>query len=334
MEEGTIMIRSLAETDLHALHRMICDTIDTSYSKVYPPRAVAFFKEHHSEKKIAERSAVGEILVLISERDGSILATGALIDSEIIGVFVCSDHQRQGYGKAIMIQLEQKAMDKGLHKLSLSVSLPSRQFYEHLGYKVLDERLLDVGQGEFLKYWSGEKELRPRDEQKVDTANVEVVKTAKDAAELDELLWRVLWQPLGLPRDIRNKFSIDGKKIEVAVKEQGQIVGGLVAVWTSENEIELRHLAVNPDHQSKGIGQSLVAKLFSVYSAKPFHRVHTIARNKSASFFRKLGFQTASDTPPEHPIFMEHGITFELMEKIVEQGTPADCSTAARSRSS
>ncbi len=146
----------------------------------------------------------------------------------------------------------------------------------------------------------------------------EVVKSAQDSAELDELLWRVLWQPIGLPRDVRNNFSIDGEKIELVVKEGGRIAGGLVAVWTSENEIELRHLAVNPDYQRKGFGHSLVAGLFSVASAKPFHRVHTIARNTSVGFFHKLGFQRAPGTPPEHPVFIKHGITFELMEKIVE----------------
>ena len=163
MKEDTTKIRKFNKTDLYALHRMICETIEASYSGLYPPRAVAFFKEHHSEKKIAERSAVGEILVLISERDGSILATGSLIDSQIIGVFVRPDHQRQGYGKEIMTQLERIAMEKGLPELSLSISLPSRQFYEHLGYKILDECVLDVGKGECLKYWSGNKELHPRD---------------------------------------------------------------------------------------------------------------------------------------------------------------------------
>lgn len=313
------MIRPFKRTDLYALHRMICETIDASYSEVYPPRAVAFFKEHHSEKNIIDRSAVGEILVFMPERDGSILATGSLIESDIIGVFVHPDHQRQGYGKAIMTKLEQIAIEKGIQKIGLSISLPSRQFYEHLGYKVLDERVLDVGGGECLKFWSGEKELDPRDKQKLTIARVEIVKTADDATEVDELLWRVLWKPLGLPYDIRSNFHIDGEKLELVAKENGHVVGGLVAVWTSENEIELRHLAVNPDYQKKGIGQSLVAKLFSVVSAKPFHRVHTIARNTSVSFFRKLGFQTASGTPPEHPVFMKHGITFELMEKIVEQ---------------
>lgn len=324
MKEVKAMIRPFNRTDLHALHRMICETIDASYSGVYPPRAVEFFKEHHSEKKIAERSAVGEILVLISERDGSIMAAGALIDSEIIGVFVRSDHQRQGYGKAIMIQLEQIAMKQGIRKLSLSISLPSKPFYEHLGYRVLDECVLDVGGGECLKYWAGEKELHPRDIQKVNMATEEIVKTAGDAAEVDELLWRILWQPLGFPRNIRSKFSIDGKKLELAAKENGRIVGGLVAVWTAENEIELRHLAVASDYQRKGIGQGLITELCRIASVKMCHQIHTIARNTSVDFFRKVGFRSAPGRAPEHPVFLEHGIMFELMEKIVEPIASAD----------
>ena len=110
------MIRPFKRTDLNALHRMICKTIDASYSGVYPPRAVAFFKEHHSEKNIIERSAVGEILVLTSERDASILATGSLKGSEIIGVFVRPDHQRQGYEESVMTNLEKKRWKRGFQR--------------------------------------------------------------------------------------------------------------------------------------------------------------------------------------------------------------------------
>lgn len=142
---------------------MICETIDASYSELYPYSAVEFFKKYHSEKKIAERSLIGETLVLIFKRDGSILATGSLIDSEIIGVFVRSDYQGKGYGRIIMTQLEQIAAEKGILKLHLSISLASRRFYEHLGYQVLEECVVDVGGGECLRYWFGSREVHPRD---------------------------------------------------------------------------------------------------------------------------------------------------------------------------
>jgi N-acetylglutamate synthase-like GNAT family acetyltransferase len=150
-------VRQFHDSDLIPLHRMICDMIDASYSGVYPVRAVQFFKEYHSEKKIMERSQAGEVLII--ERDGSIVATGALVGNEILGVFVKPDNQGQGYGKTIMSQLEHRAKAKGLSEVVLSVSLPSRKFYENLGYEVLAECSLDVGEGQHLDYWPARKTL-------------------------------------------------------------------------------------------------------------------------------------------------------------------------------
>ncbi len=154
------VIRPFTMADLPHLHRMVLETIDASYAEVYPPRAISFFKEHHSERKLIERSVVGDILVLTSERGGALLATGSLVGSEIVGVFVCVTHQRRGYGRTLMTRLEQIAVERGIRRLSLSMSLPSRPFYERLGYRVLGECVIDVGEGEYLRYWSGEKVLR------------------------------------------------------------------------------------------------------------------------------------------------------------------------------
>lgn len=151
------MIRPFCEADLNSLRSMICDTIDFSYSGVYPVRAVQFFKDYHSEKKIIERNETGEVLVI--EREHVIVATGALVGNEIQGVFVRPDSQGQGYGKTIMTELENRAKAKGLPEVLLDISLPSRMFYEKLGYEVLDECSLDVGEGQFLDYWPARKNL-------------------------------------------------------------------------------------------------------------------------------------------------------------------------------
>ena len=150
-------IRPFRDVDLALLYRMIQDTIDVSYSGAYPDRAVQFFKRYHSEKRIMERSRAGEILVI--ERDGSIVATGALVGKEILGVFVKPEDQGQGFGKRIMNELEERAKKKAVWEIVLSVSLPSRKFYEALGYEVLEECLLDVGEGQHLNYWPARKTI-------------------------------------------------------------------------------------------------------------------------------------------------------------------------------
>ena len=151
-----------------------------------------------------------------------------------------------------------------------------------------------------------------------------------ESKELDQLLWEVLWKPLGLPRDIRASFRLNGECIELVAKAEGKVIGGLMANWINDSEAELRHIALKPEVQNQGIGRQLVTSLISIISCQGCLRIHTIARNTSAGFFRNLGFKTAPGIPPEHSDFKKHGITFELMERNVEQANPADGKTRRR----
>src|SRR3954452_2023348 len=95
-----VSIRRVRESDLDQLVRLIRETIGISYAEVYPPRAVQFFNDFHSEKKIADRSKTGTTLVI--EEDGELVATGSLVGGEILAVFVHPRLQKGGRGKALM----------------------------------------------------------------------------------------------------------------------------------------------------------------------------------------------------------------------------------------
>ena len=153
---------------------------------------------------------------------------------------------------------------------------------------------------------------------RMNPTTIQPVASPEDRKELDDLLWRVLWKPLGFPRNARHEFKTEGESLELVAKVNGRIIGGLVAVWTKDTEVELRHLAVRPDSQHQGTGRQLVANLLEIVIPRGCRKIHTVARNTSTGFFRKLGFETAAGTAPEHPDFKKHGIVFELMERIVE----------------
>jgi len=141
------------------------------------------------------------------------------------------------------------------------------------------------------------------------------VSSPAESQELDNLLWEVLWKPLYFPRNIREKFKIEGKPIEFTVKHEGKLIGGLIAYQTAPAEIEIRHLAVLPKFHGKGTGSALVRQLLSYASEKGCTRVYTIARNTSVDFFKKLGFTVNRQQKPlDHPAFTKHGITFLLLE--------------------
>ncbi len=51
------------------------------------------------------------------------------------------------------------AREDALPAAELSVSLPSRGFYERRGCRILEARFIDAGEGEQLDYWAVEKLL-------------------------------------------------------------------------------------------------------------------------------------------------------------------------------
>lgn len=156
---SNITIRPFEKPDLSALGKLICRTIEISYRDAYPSRAIEFFKQFHSEEKIIERAASGKVLVI--EQDGELVATASLNKEEIFAVFVDPKHQGIGLGKQLMGLLEDQARGNGVTETVLSISLPSRRFYERLGYQVVEERSRDLGGGQLLKFWKAGKRIVP-----------------------------------------------------------------------------------------------------------------------------------------------------------------------------
>ncbi|RWB97246.1 MAG: GNAT family N-acetyltransferase [Mesorhizobium sp.] len=156
---NNMIIRPFEKADLFALRNLICETIEISYRKDYPSRAIDFFKQFHSKERIMERTASGTVLVV--EQDGELVATGSLDGAEIFAVFVDPGRQGTGLGRKLMELLENRAHQNGVTKTVLSISLPSRRFYEGLGYQVVEERSRDLGSGQVLKFWKAEKQIYP-----------------------------------------------------------------------------------------------------------------------------------------------------------------------------
>jgi GNAT superfamily N-acetyltransferase len=150
-------LRAFEPSDLEAVRQLIHAAIDASYTDVYPPRAVQFFKDYHTADRILERHAKGDVVLV--EREAELLGTGAIVGDHIVAVFVHPEHQRHGIGTSVMEDLERAARAAGHHSVHLDVSLPSRPFYESRGYTHLESCSIDVGVGERLDYWTAEKSL-------------------------------------------------------------------------------------------------------------------------------------------------------------------------------
>ncbi|HPL63978.1 MAG TPA: GNAT family N-acetyltransferase [Syntrophales bacterium] len=141
------------------------------------------------------------------------------------------------------------------------------------------------------------------------------VHSDEDKQRLDNLFWEVLWKPLGFPRDVRGSFGTEGEKMEFAAFSGEKVIGGVAAFCPSPAILELRHIAVLPECQGRGIGTGLVKVLIEAGAERGSGRMLAVARNTSARFFRKLGFNAAPVAAPENPDFSMHGIFFIVMEK-------------------
>jgi ribosomal protein S18 acetylase RimI-like enzyme len=150
-------IRDFGAADTEPVRQLIYETIEISYGSVYPQQAINFFKGFHSAARIMERHQKGKTIVI--ERSGRIIGTGSFLEGEIMGVFVHPDFQSYGLGKKIMTELEKIAFSNHCRKVSLSVSLPSRGFYEGLGYNILKKCFIEVKTGARLDYWTASKEV-------------------------------------------------------------------------------------------------------------------------------------------------------------------------------
>jgi len=152
---GKINIRIIKPDEVPLVGLLIRDTIRISYSSFYPLRAIDFFLNYHTDESISQRRKSG--IVIVAELEGEILATGSLVSTEITGVFVRAALQGKNLGSLVMNRLEALAAENGHKYVELSVSLPSRGFYEKRGYRITRSVSIDVGMGQFLNYWEARK---------------------------------------------------------------------------------------------------------------------------------------------------------------------------------
>jgi GNAT superfamily N-acetyltransferase len=152
-----IRIRRFSRSDLTAVKELIDSTIDICYSADYPKEAVQYFKQYHCEENILKGEEKGWTIVL--EKNNRILGTGTIINDHILRVFVNPKFQKQGFGKLIMNKLEDKAISSEISKVKLDASLPSKTFYDSLGYKTREKTYVKLENNKKLRYYKMDKVL-------------------------------------------------------------------------------------------------------------------------------------------------------------------------------
>jgi N-acetylglutamate synthase-like GNAT family acetyltransferase len=152
-----INIRQATINDTRSILKLVHSTIDISYHNIYPPEALAAFKNYHSREHIIRDITTG--YTVVAERSKEIIGTGSLYEANIIRVFINPFNQQHGLGGLIALELEKKARLQGLSKLDLSASLVSVNFWKRIGFKMQKKSYLIVENGKKLYYYDMTKRL-------------------------------------------------------------------------------------------------------------------------------------------------------------------------------
>ena len=148
---------------MSAVKELIRNTIDICYPADpsaplragYPEEAIQYFKQYHCDKNILKGAVKGWTIVL--EKNNRVIGTGTIIDDHIMRVFVNPKFQKRGFGKLIMSKLEEKATSSGVNKVKLDASLPSKKFYDTLGYKLCEKTYVKLENNKKLYYYKMSK---------------------------------------------------------------------------------------------------------------------------------------------------------------------------------
>ncbi|MFT4106883.1 MAG: GNAT family N-acetyltransferase [Lacrimispora sp.] len=149
-------IRNASLTDLGDIKNIVCQTIQTIYSRYYPKGAVEFFLSHHCEANI--RSDIVSQTVSVLEIEDVPVGTVTIKEFEICRLFVLPQYQGNGYGRALLDFAEQIIADKHT-KIRLDASLPAKEIYLKRGYKEIESHSILTENGDYLFYDIMEKSV-------------------------------------------------------------------------------------------------------------------------------------------------------------------------------
>jgi GNAT superfamily N-acetyltransferase len=124
-------------------------TIETIYPKYYPQGAVDFFLHHHSDEAI--KKAIVDKSVFLIQIDDTFVGTGSVNRNSINRLFVLPQYQVNGYGTAMMNELE-KLIFKDYSKVILDASFPAFEMYVHRGYLPIEYHKIETENGHYLCY--------------------------------------------------------------------------------------------------------------------------------------------------------------------------------------
>lgn len=246
-----------------------------------------FFGRLHSLENITRDIEEGHIDILIV--DGEIVGTGSHVEDHITRVYVLPEYEGKGYGTIIMDHLEAEIFYE-YDKCDLDASLPATIFYEHRGFKTVEHKKHDLGDGEVMIYEIMEKR-RPARIEKAERKDLEeILKLQYTAYQSEAELFGGRKIP-PLTQTIEEVEAEYEKGIILKmITEDGEVIGSVRAV-EENGTVYVGKLMVHPNRQHKGYGKRLLLSMEKYFPGKQFELFTSTRSAANIRLYEKLGYE-------------------------------------------
>jgi predicted GNAT family N-acyltransferase len=138
------------------------------------------------------------------------------------------------------------------------------------------------------------------------------IKSPENKEEWDSYLlfrWEILRKPLGMSKDSLADSIEDESFHLMGIDEEKNVIASGRVHFNSENEAQIRYMAVDKNFKRKGVGTEIVKELENYALSKGIVSIILNARENAISFYLSLGYQEVG------PYQSDTGIPHKTMKK-------------------
>lgn len=122
-------------------------------------------------------------------------------------------------------------------------------------------------------------------------------RTPEQLEEYFRLRWRVLREPLGLPRGAE-RDDLDHAAFHVTVRDRDDRLLGIGRLhFNDEHEAQIRYMATEPKRRRRGVGRKVIARLEEIAAKHGVKRLVLNARLDAIAFYERVGYRIVGPGP-------------------------------------
>ncbi len=155
--DSNIIIREATEKDIPLIHRLAIIIWPFTYKEILSPAQLSYMLEMiYSEASLQKQFNEAHNFLIIEEDEHPIaFADYSLLKDAVYKlnkIYVLQNRQGKGIGKLLIEDVIARVKTKNASALLLNVNRynKAKQFYERLGFMVISEEDIDIGEGYFM----------------------------------------------------------------------------------------------------------------------------------------------------------------------------------------